>query len=136
MFLYSDLSGIEARTWRWLVGSPSLQMFAEKDKGGPDPYVVTAAKTFVIPISGVTDELRQVGKVLCLLSQYQGGPGKIVGATGVSLEFAEQAIAAFRKSEPQMVNERLSRLIKQQSQCVCRAADISTTTNAGFLRRI
>lgn len=122
MFLYDDLSGIEARTLRWLAGSPSLKMFAEKDRGGADPYCVTAAKAFNLSLDKITEELRQCGKVLCLQAQYQSGPGKVKqtisvwsgGKVNVTLEFAKQAVAAFRKSEPEIVSlwENLNKAFK------------------------
>lgn len=111
VFLYTDLSGIEARTLRWLAKSPSLNDFAEKDRGGPDPYNVAAARAFNKPLSQIDNELRQCGKVLCLQAQYQSGGAKVKntisqwsgGKVNVTLEFANKAVKAFRDSEPEIV---------------------------------
>lgn len=111
VFIYDDLSGIEARTLRFLAKSPSLLDFAAKDNGGPDPYCVAASRAFGLPLHEITEELRQCGKVLCLQAQYQSGGAKVRntisvwsgGKVNVTLEFANQAVEAFRKSEPEIV---------------------------------
>lgn len=122
VFLYADLSGIEARTLRDIARSPSLKDFAEKDKGGPDPYCIAAARAFGLPLSAITEELRQCGKVLCLQAQYQSGGPKVQntisvwsgGKVNVTVEFANKAVAAFRKSEPEIVKlwENLNKAMK------------------------
>lgn len=122
VFLYTDLSGIEARTLRRLANSPSLKDFAEKDKGGPDPYCIAAARAFNLPLSKIDEELRQCGKVLCLQAQYQSGGPKVqntisnwsAGKVNVTTEFANKAVAAFRKSEPEIVKlwENLNKAMK------------------------
>lgn len=104
VFLYSDLSGIEARTLRWLADCPSLQMFIDFDNGGPDPYKATAARAFGLHISKVTDVHRQVGKVLVLQCQYQSGWKKVKSTVPtVTDQFAKNAVEAFRKSHTQIV---------------------------------
>lgn len=104
MFLYTDLSGIEARTLRWIAGCPSLLDFASYDKGGPDPYKATAARAFGISVNSITDEQRQVGKVLVLQCQYQSGWLKVkMTVPSVTDEFAKAAVEAFRKSHPKIV---------------------------------
>lgn len=103
MFLYSDLSGIEARTLRWIAGCPSLLDFATYDNGGPDPYKATAARAFGISVKSITDEQRQVGKVLVLQCQYQSGWLKVkMTVPSVTDEFAKAAVDAFRKSHPKI----------------------------------
>lgn len=85
--VWGDWSGIEARVLPWLTADeraqPLLDIYAEGDayeratgeKRPPhlDPYVITAAKIFKIPVEEVTEDQRQSGgKVPTLSLQYQG----------------------------------------------------------------
>jgi DNA polymerase bacteriophage-type len=83
-FIGGDFSGIEARVVAWLAGEErALDMFRAYDAGGPDPYVVTAARILNLdPIQLAADykagkpqarEARQVGKACVLAFGFQGG---------------------------------------------------------------
>jgi len=71
-FYIADLKSIEARVAFWLIGADKLlKIFADFDKGeGYDPYVVKAAEVFKCSLSQVTDQMREVGKVLVLSANY------------------------------------------------------------------
>lgn len=70
-----DLTGIEARMLPWLAGAhDAIDAFFEFDKGtGADNYKVAAAQIYNIPVSEVTKDQRQVGKVAVLALGFGGG---------------------------------------------------------------
>lgn len=84
--VWGDWAGIEARGLPWLAKHPvaeqKLDIFrrgdAEERATGQrspenDPYVVTAAGIYGIPVWEVDDDQRQIGKVAELSLGYQGG---------------------------------------------------------------
>lgn len=93
----ADLANIEGRVAAWLGGEQwKLDAFARYDAGeGPDLYVVAYARAFAVPPESVGKAERQIGKVMELMLQYEGGVGAFVtGAAtyGVDLdELAERA---------------------------------------------
>ncbi len=98
----ADLSNIEGRMLAWLAGeSWKLQAFrdfdtiiGEDEKGkairkGVDLYIAAYANSFRIDPSLVTDDQRQVGKVMELAFGYEGGVGAWItfaAAYGIDLE--------------------------------------------------
>lgn len=93
----SDLANIEGRCAAWLAGEAwKLQAFREYDEGtGPDLYRLAYAKAFVMLPADVQKDQRQVGKVMELMLQYEGGVGAfLTGAAtyGIDLDdLAEKA---------------------------------------------
>jgi DNA polymerase len=94
----SDLSNIEGRVAAWLAGERwKLRAFAEFDAGdGPDLYRLAYAKAFAIKPDEVGKDQRQIGKVMELMLQYEGGVGAfITGADAYSIDLASMAERAW-----------------------------------------
>ncbi len=105
----ADLANIEGRFAAWVAGETwKIQAFLDYDtivgtdeKGepvrkGPDLYRLSYAKAFNIALAEVTKENRQVGKVMELMLQYQGGVGAfITGAATYELDLEELTDAAW-----------------------------------------
>jgi DNA polymerase len=94
----SDLANIEGRYSAWTVGEEwKLDKFRDYDRGiGADLYKVSYGNAFQIDPADVNDFQRQIGKVMELMLQYEGGVGAfLTGAAtyGIDLdELAEKAL--------------------------------------------
>lgn len=87
----SDLSNIEGRKLAWLADEDwKLDAFRAFDAGiGSDLYRIAYARAFGIRPEDVTDDQRQIGKVMELALGYQGGVGafvSMVATYGIDLE--------------------------------------------------
>lgn len=100
----ADLANIEGRDAAWLAGEQwKLQAFRDYDAGtGPDLYKLAYARAFnVDPKSIDTSTIegylkRQIGKVMELMLQYEGGVGAfITGAATYGIDLDVMAEAAF-----------------------------------------
>ena len=99
----SDLSNIEGRFAAWVAGEDwKLNAFSQYDAGvGADLYRVAYGKSFNIDISEVDGgeekgPHRQIGKVMELMLQYEGGVGAFVtGAATYGIDLDEMAEAAW-----------------------------------------
>ena len=99
----ADLSNIEGRVAAWLTGEEwKLQAFLENDSGtGEDLYKLAYAKAFNISPQQVKDGSleRQIGKVMELMLQYEGGVGAfLTGAATYRIDLEDMA----RKALPNM----------------------------------
>lgn len=99
----SDLSNIEGRFAAWLGGETwKLDKFREYDAGtGPDLYIVAYARAFNVLEKSIDKKTidgylkRQIGKVMELMLQYEGGVGAfITGAATYGIDLDEMAAAA------------------------------------------
>jgi DNA polymerase len=87
----SDLSNIEGRKLAWLADEDwKLDAFRAFDAGiGSDLYRIAYARAFGIRPEDVTDDQRQIGKVMELALGYQGGVGafvSMVATYGIDLD--------------------------------------------------
>ena len=104
-----DWSNVEGRGVAWFCGEEwKLQAFRDFDAGrGPDIYNVSYARTFDVPVSSVTPEQRQVGKVIELAFGYQGGVGafRAMGGErlGIDDAMADRLKAGWRAAHPRVV---------------------------------
>ncbi len=76
----ADLKNIEGRIAAWLGGETwKLKAFRDYDHGeGPDLYRLSYGRAFNVDPESVDDFQRQVGKVMELMLQYEGGVGAFV----------------------------------------------------------
>lgn len=94
----SDLANIEGRDAAWLAGEDwKLRAFEAYDAGtGPDLYKLAYARAFGIAPDAVTKPQRQIGKVMELMLQYEGGVGAyLTGALTYGIDLEEMAEQAY-----------------------------------------
>jgi DNA polymerase len=99
----SDLANIEGRFAAWLAGEHwKLKAFRDYDEGsGHDNYVLAYSKAFGVTTQSVLDDKkaggsqRQIGKVMELMLQYEGGVGAfLTGAATYGFDVEEMAANA------------------------------------------
>lgn len=100
----SDLANIEGRVAAWLAGEDwKLQAFTDYDNGtGADLYTLAYARAFDIDATSIDKDTlegyfqRQIGKVMELFLQYEGGVGAfITGADTYKIDLTELAEKAY-----------------------------------------
>ncbi len=99
----ADLANIEGRAAAWLAGENwKLDAFRAFDAGeGPDLYRVAYARAFAIDVADVTKEQRQIGKVMELMLQYEGGVGAfITGAATYGIDLDDMAERSWESLPP------------------------------------
>jgi DNA polymerase len=97
-FVVSDLANIEGRDAAWLAGEDwKLKAFAAYDAGtGPDLYRLAYGRAFQVAPELVTKPQRQIGKVMELMLQYEGGVGAyLTGALTYGIDLEEMAEQAY-----------------------------------------
>lgn len=138
----SDLSNIEGRVAAWLAGEEwKLDAFRAYDnKTGHDLYAVAYAKAFDVTPEEVMDNkengdgiMRQIGKVMELMLQYEGGVGAfLTGADTYGIDLDDLAERAYHlipddiRSEARSawgfaVKERRTHDLKEKAFVVCDA---------------
>ena len=109
-FVWADWSAIEARVLPWLAGSRGgervLDVFRAFDaKQGPDIYKTAASQIFKKPVTAISKDERQVGKVATLALGFGGSVGalkKMAKAYGMKLDetFAKEIVDGWRAANP------------------------------------
>lgn len=104
-----DFSNIEGRALAWLAGEEwKLDTFRAFDDGtGPDVYSATYARSFNVPVEGVTENQRQIGKTQELALGYGGSVGaftSMASTFGISLpeETVTGLVKLWRKAHPKI----------------------------------
>lgn len=115
----ADLANIEGRLGAWVAGEVwKLQAFRDYDNGtGADLYALSYAKAFkttpevvMLDKESGTGLMRQIGKVMELFLQYQGGVGAFVtGAATYGIDLDNLAAVA-GPTIPQDVREEAERM--------------------------
>lgn len=103
LLTWGDWSGIEARLCPWMANSRGSQRVLDLFNAGEDPYVHDAADVFSVDVSDVTKEQRQMGKVIHLALQYNGGVGalfQMAAGYGITLapDDAKAAVERWKKA--------------------------------------
>lgn len=94
----SDLANIEGRDAAWLAGeSWKLRAFQAYDAAtGPDLYRLAYGRAFNVDPAAVSKPQRQIGKVMELMLQYEGGVGAyLTGALTYGIDLEEMAEDAY-----------------------------------------
>lgn len=131
----ADWSSIEARMTPWLSGQgeDKLNLF----RRGQDVYVVNAAATFGIPVSEITEDQRQIGKVQELACGFAGGVGAFAAmgrVYGVRLPEAEaqRMVNGWRMANPWAV-PFWSQLEYAYSRAMVRKGEVFTAGRIQYL---
>jgi len=104
VFYTADFSAIEARIIAWLAGEKwVLDVF----RGDGKIYEAAAARMLKKPISRITKDERQRGKVATLALGYQGWTGALVAMGALKMGIDEEELpgiaGAWREANPQIV---------------------------------
>lgn len=139
-FVAVDFSAVEARVLAWLSREDSvLDVF----RAGGDVYKAAASGIYRKPVTEITKDERQIGKVAVLALGYGGGAGAFQSMArnyGVKMTDADaDAIKlAWREAHPNIVNfwyqqERLAILAVQDGQLYQHESGVAWKKSGSFL---
>ena len=106
--IISDLSNIEGRKGAWFANEEwKLEAFRDFDNGiGEDLYKRAYAKAFNVSPADVDKDERQIGKVMELFLQYEGGVGAfLTGALTYNIDLDELARRAWPRIPARIQDE-------------------------------